>query len=181
MQSTVRRDAIAKINVSSLVYISICAPRSQATSKYFLQYHLSGGIVALIKEVSITATSRISSFGGMIFNHVVAAVIQEFLLGKATCLNNGPIFRSILPAVDKVKGIFPFLEVVVSFGRDNLKESIGNACSRSAFGRVGWQPCFLPGFSITGMLTEWIPSLPCIYSTTNYMCLLLAVQGYRVH
>lgn len=133
MQSTVKKDAIAKINVSSLVYTSIRAPRSQATSEHFLQYGLSGEIAAPIRDVSITAPSRTSSFGGMIFNHVVAAAIQAFLLGKAICLNNGPIFKSILPSVDKVKGIFPFPEVVVSFGRDNLKESIGNALSPLGF------------------------------------------------
>jgi hypothetical protein len=133
MESTGATRTVSKIDTSCLVYTSVTAPRSQATSEYFIQYGIHGEIAVPIREVSITATSRTESFAMMLWSHVISTTVQALLYNTAFDIQNGVVFKSVLPAPGKVKDIFSYPEMIVSFGRDNLKEGIQAVMSGLGF------------------------------------------------
>jgi len=127
MQQVTSKVSAPKINTTYLVYTSVQAPalrlpRSISFSMVYLErWQLRLGRFQLYQHRG----HRHSSV--QFFSQVVAAATQSFLLRTVIAFGGQRVFKSVLPVVEKFKGIFPYPEVTVSFGRDNLKESIANA------------------------------------------------------
>jgi len=83
------------------------------------------------------------------------------------------VFELTLPVIEKFKGVFPYPEVIVSFGCDNLKESIANLMipfgfrKESVGNRAFFQGLVTPSI-IRTIAQEYREDLPIVMLIDSY-------------
>jgi len=110
--------------MNSLVFTTIPSPRSQATSDTFRQYGITGEVATPISGCAIVPASRPTGFFLTLLPQIICQAVQAGLLALSSLPFNGMVFRSVLMAPSPLKEILTIPEICVSFGRDNMKESI---------------------------------------------------------
>jgi len=122
MESTGMTRTVSKIDTSCLVHISVATPYSQATSKYFIQDGIHGGLQFLLGRFRLLPLLAASPLQWYAESRCINSSISVFCTTHHLTSRDGIVFKSVLRAPGKVKDIFSNPEIIVSFGRDSLEE-----------------------------------------------------------
>jgi len=109
----------------SLIYTANRSPRGQATSESFPQHGISGRIASPLSEVAIYPTKLSTSFF-LTVTYIAGIIAALFaLIAKSSVSIKGGLgYSSIISYISPIKPIIPYPDLIVSFGKDNMKEAV---------------------------------------------------------
>jgi len=110
--------------MATLVFTTTSSPRSQTTSDLFRQYKLLSQTSAPVRDAALHPVSSPTSFASIFAPQVLVLKMQSLLTSAEYDASKGVNFQGVIGAKPIVNSLFRPPPVIVSFGKDNLKDSV---------------------------------------------------------